>query len=468
MGEMALAVQPRLTGRVDAGEQRRMNAFAGRALTAPLLHAEQNHRSRRIALLNRALSAGVVEGLGLAFFEADIAAIDTAIAAPPAELDLAAPRRLTLDSGMALSAMGEEVVVPQPLDFDALDLPLWAPDWLLRGDAAPARSGPVDGTVLDSRRIGGSLRTELLAGRAVPRVGIVVLEPVEHWQVDGADPFDQCERDLEAEAFEDQQRRDAGRLLYFAWPEEWLALRAPDAAWRNRLAYQLFGREAELGSAQAMPWHGIGVPLALVAFNAAWQPLFADRAAVVRAGGRPRGQALLAEAADPADPVQRRIAAGGDRFLWQARIEQLSEHLAEAQLAGAPIDALGDAAAPAAAGRAAAAGRDRRARQDQPLLCADAGHLCRAGAVGAAGPAARRRRRLGPDRPVGARPAERVRAGAAAGVRAGPAGRSNSPTPPARSAAPCAASSTRAPTGCAAARTCAARNMCCAWGWTAA
>ena len=188
---------------------------------------------------------------------------------------------------MALSALGEEVAVPAPLDFDALDLPLWAPDWLHNGSAAPSRSGPVDGSVLDSRRIGGSLRTALSAGRAVPRVGIVVLEPVEHWQVDGADPFDQCERDLEAEAFEDQQRRDAGRLLYFAWPDEWLTLNAPDAAWRNRLpAYQLFGREAELGSAQAMPWHGFGVPLALVAFNAAWQPLFADRAAVVRAGGR--------------------------------------------------------------------------------------------------------------------------------------------------------------------------------------
>jgi len=319
-GEMPVAVQPRLAGRVDAGEQRRMNAFAGRALTAPLLHAEQNHRSRHIALLNRALSAGVVEGLGLAFFEADIAAIDTAADPAPASLPLDAARRLMLDSGMALAASGEEVVVPQPLEFDALDLPLWAPDWLLDGTTPLPRSAGADGTALDSRRLGRSLRAELRAGRAVPRVGIVVLEPVEHWQVQGVDPFDQCERDLEAEAFEDQQRRDAGRLIYYAWPDEWLAMRAPDLAWRNRLAYQIFGREAMLGTSQAMPWHGLGVPLALVAFNAAWQPLFADRAAVVRAGGRPRGS---------------------NRFLWQARIEQLSEHLAEARLAGADITALG-------------------------------------------------------------------------------------------------------------------------------
>ena len=138
-GEIPIAVQPRLAGRVDAGEQRRMNAFAGRALTAPLLHAEQNHRSRRIALLNRALSAGVVEGLGLAFFDVDMAPIGSAADPAPAELDLAAPRRVQIDSGVALDASGEEVVVPQPVHFDALDLPVRAPSWLLDGEDPPER-----------------------------------------------------------------------------------------------------------------------------------------------------------------------------------------------------------------------------------------------------------------------------------------------------------------------------------------
>lgn len=340
-GEIAVAVQPRLAGRVDAGEQRRLNAFAGRALTAPLLHAEQNHRSRRIARLNRALSAGVVEGLGLAFFESDLASIDTVLDPAPAELDLAAPRRIMIDLGLALDAAGEELVVPQALQLDALDLPLVAPPWLLDGTPPPPPStGQADGSVLAARRVGASLREALRAGRAVPRVGLVMLQPIEHWQLERADPFDQCERDLEAEAFEDQQRRDAGRLLFYAWPDEWLAPRAPDAAWRNRLAYQVFGREAALGAADAMPWFEYGVPLALVAFNAAWRPLFADRGAVVRAGGRPRGRALLAAGLAAADPAQRRIAAGGDRFLWQARIDQLSEHLAEARLAGTSTEAL--------------------------------------------------------------------------------------------------------------------------------
>ena len=343
--EIAVAVQPRLAGRVDAGGQRRMNAFAGRALTAPLLHAEQDHRGRRLALLQRALSAGVVQNLAFAFDEASIAPIESA-SQPPLSIDVLRPLLAeacpaTLDSGFALSANGEEVLVPQALRFDALALPVMAPGWLLAGEAPPVRPPQADGSVLDSRHLGRSLRAELDAARDIPRAGILVLEAVEHWQVEGADPFDQCERDLEAEAFEDQVRQDAGRLVYYAWPDEWLSLPAPDVAWRNRLAYQIFSREAQLDSAQAMPWHALGVPLALLAFNSAWQPLFADRGAVVRAGGRPRGRALVAMPPSAGPTALRRIAAVGDRFLWQARIEQLAEQLTEARSAGADTAALG-------------------------------------------------------------------------------------------------------------------------------
>lgn len=326
--EIAVQVQPRLAGRVDAGPQRRMNAFAGRALTAPLLSAEQDHRARRVALLWRALSAGVVDGLGLAFDEAALAPIASAADPPPAAgLDLAPARTMQLEPGVALDAAGEELVVPSAVGFDALALPLVAPNWLLDGEAPPP-ARPSDGSRLDSRRVGRALRTELADGRALPRAGLVLLQAIETHRVDGADPFDQCERDLDAEAFEDQQRQDGGRLLFYAWPDEWLPLWAPDVAWRNRLAHALFDREAALGDARALPWMAFGVPLALVAFNAAWQPLFADRAAVVRAGGRPR----------EADPLRRR--GSGDRALWQARIEQLTEHLAESRAAGADIAAL--------------------------------------------------------------------------------------------------------------------------------
>ncbi|TDP61365.1 hypothetical protein [Roseateles toxinivorans] len=315
-GEMAIAVSPKLAGRVDADGQRRMNAFAGRALTDALLHAEQDHRSRRLALLQQALSAGVVEGLGLS--------LDLGGAAP---VDLSTARGATLDSGLALAASGEEVVVPQALHFDLLDLPVWAPGWLLAGEAPPPGPGEADGTVLESRHLGRSLREELTAGMALPRAGIVVLEPIEHYAIEGVDPFDQCERDLDAEAFEDQLRQDAGRLVWYAWPDEWLSLPAADATWRNRLAYRVFDREARLGSAQAMPWNGLGIPLALVGFDTVWQPLFADGSTVVRSGGRPR--------------ARQGSSGAGDRFLWQARIEQLAEQITEARQAGTDTAALG-------------------------------------------------------------------------------------------------------------------------------
>ncbi|WP_457324967.1 hypothetical protein, partial [Roseateles sp. P5_E11] len=131
-GEIAVAVQPRLSSRTAPDGERRMNAFAGRALTAPLLEAEQNQRARRIALLNRALSAGVVEGLALAFDDDAIAPIASAAAPlPEGGLDLDSARRITIEPGMALSAGGEEVIVPAAFSFDLLDLPVVAPPWLL-------------------------------------------------------------------------------------------------------------------------------------------------------------------------------------------------------------------------------------------------------------------------------------------------------------------------------------------------
>ncbi|MGM9480214.1 hypothetical protein ACS5PN_03375 [Roseateles sp. NT4] len=329
-GEIAVAVQPRLSSRTAPDGERRMNAFAGRALTAPLLEAEQNQRARRIALLNRALSAGVVEGLALAFDDEAIADIATAADPAPAALALDAVRRLTLETGSGLSAGGEEVIVPATFSFDLLDLPVVAPPWLLSDtDPAPAMPAEADGSVLFARATGRSLRTLLAVGRPLPRVGVIVLEPIEHRVVEGADPFDQCERDLDAEAFEDQVRQDATRPVFYAWPDEWLPLPAPGATWRNALAHAVFAREAELGNSQSMPWHASGVPLALVAVNAAWQPLFADRAAVARLGGRPRAEA------------NAQLGAG-TRFLWQARIDQFTEHLTEAAAAGADTQALGD------------------------------------------------------------------------------------------------------------------------------
>jgi hypothetical protein len=323
--EIAVAVAPRVRAAVTEAERRRMNAFPGRALTARVLTGEQAHRSWHIAQLNRTLSPGVVDGLGLAFADEVLAAAATAADPPPAALDLVAPRAMALEHGLAVATSGEEIDVPGEAAFDALDLPLAAPQWLFDGASPPT---VIDGELLP-RNVRGRLREWLAEGRPVPRAGVIVLEPVEYDSLldpTGEAALSQCERDLQTEAFDDEVRQESARLVYYAWPEEWLPLPVADLHWRNRLAWAIFLREAQLAASHAMPWWRRGVPAALVAFNAAWQPLFADRAAVVRKGGAPRAHLPL--------------AAGGTRFLWQARIEQLAEHIAEARQFGADTAAL--------------------------------------------------------------------------------------------------------------------------------
>jgi hypothetical protein len=319
--EIALGVEPKVRAGQAEAERRRMNPFPGRALTVRSLTGEQAHRSWHIARLNRSLSSGIAQGLELAFADDVLAAASTATDAPPAALDMTTPRRLALESGLAVAASGEDLEVPSEVLLDALDLTVAAPQWLFDGASPPPSRGADE---LLPRNVGTSLRELLVAGRPVPRAGVIVLEPVEYESLldpSGAAAASQCERDLEAEAFDDEIRQESARLVYYAWPEEWLPLPAADVQWRNRLAHTIFEREALANEHIRLPWWRLGVPLALVAFNAAWFPLFADRAAVARRGGAPRARLPL-------------VPGRGSRFLWQARIEQLTEHIAEARAAG--------------------------------------------------------------------------------------------------------------------------------------
>lgn len=319
--EIALGIEPRVKAAQAAAEHRRMNPFPGRALTARALTGEQAHRSWHIARLNRTLSAGIVQGLGMAFVDEVLAQPGTAADAPPPALDLDAARPLAFESGLAVALSGEDIEVPTQIVCDALDLPVAAPQWLLDGAPPPTTVGLDE---LLPRNVGPRLRELLAEGRPVPRAGIVVAEPVEYDNLldpTGAAAHSQCERDLEAEAFDDEVRQESTRLVYYAWPEEWLPLPAPDAQWRNRLAYEIFRRELAARESTRMPWWRLGVPIALVAFNAAWAPLFADRGAVARTGGAPRTRLPF-------------VSGRGTRFLWQARIEQLTEHIAEARALG--------------------------------------------------------------------------------------------------------------------------------------
>ena len=319
--EIVVKIAPGVRAAPLDADRRRMNPFPGRALTARTLTGEQVHRSWHIAHLNRTLSAGVVDGLGLAFADAVLAPVTSATDPPPAALDLITRRPMALEAGLAVATSGEEIDAPGEVGFDALDLPVAAPQWVFDGVPAPPASGTDE---LFPRNVGPRLRELLTSGRIVPRAGVIVAEPVEYDSLldpDALAAHSQCERDLDAEAFDDEVRQDSARLVYYAWPEEWLGLPAADAQWRNRLAWAVFAREALLAESTRLPWWRLGVPLALVAFNAAWQPLFADRAAVVRTGGAPRTRVPF-------------VGGRGTRFLWQARIEQLTEHVAEARALG--------------------------------------------------------------------------------------------------------------------------------------
>ncbi|HTM19801.1 MAG TPA: hypothetical protein VL172_04815, partial [Kofleriaceae bacterium] len=72
----------------------------------------------------------------------------------------------------------------------------------------------------------------------------------------------------------------------------------------------------EARRAAAWPWETLGVPLSVVSFDAKFRPAFADRGAVVRQGGGRHNRSAL-------------VPLSGDDVLWQARVSQLLEHLAE-------------------------------------------------------------------------------------------------------------------------------------------
>jgi hypothetical protein len=166
---------------------------------------------------------------------------------------------------------------------------------------------------------------------ALPRVGILLLQPVTADRIGEFDPTDPCSLEACGKgnviAFEDWRIGDAARLLWYAWPEEFLSLPTLPAGapgrWRNELAWRIFDAERLLGADETLPWEAFGVPIGLLACASDWTPLFLDRASVVRSGGRAR-YGRMGGAADSLG-IHWRLPA-----LWQARFEQLAEQIAAA------------------------------------------------------------------------------------------------------------------------------------------
>lgn len=324
-GERVAALSPGDAIAAATDWLRRPNLFAGRALTAPTLEGRQRWQAGRIAQRGQAYSAGVVQGLELSHI------------ALPAVDETPQLVRLFIEPGQALAASGEDILLVRRLECRLADVPVVAqPAWFTAidpGNPPPPIPDPAPGQT-HPRAIGSTLASALVtAGDRMSRIGVLLLQPVtmDVSPLDPDDPCDRCGCGNDTAAFEDWRVGDGARLLWYPWPEEWLALpvSAP-ARLRNALATTLFSAEAALAEGAVLPWAEWGVPITVVALDAAAAaataasvaPAFSDRAAVVRQGGRARDARVAGSA----------LALNADSrlpLLWQARIEQFAGQLAE-------------------------------------------------------------------------------------------------------------------------------------------
>lgn len=301
-GEALVGIEPELLSRVSVSWQHRLNLFTGRALTESALDAEQANHSGLLATTGQMVSPGVVSGL--------YAMLDVSGAEPGCYVQ----------AGYGITADGEDVTLAT-----AMRAPLSS----IATAVGPAMLTEVDGegnvvktkTFLDF--------TKETTSKAF--AGVLLLQPVILRAVgtpDGATNSslitDSCQTDPDQYAFEDWQLVDGCRLVFYAWPQDFLAL--PDAGpdWRSRVAYAIYEREAGMAAGELFPWEKFGVPLAAIGFDASWKPAFIDRWAVVRTGGFPRRRSTTP------DPLDIHIANGNfinayNPFLAEARIHQFAE-----------------------------------------------------------------------------------------------------------------------------------------------
>jgi hypothetical protein len=312
-GEQVVGLAPENAADASRWWLRRPNLFAGRTLTGPTLSGRQNWAARHIALRGQAFTPGVVRGLETALLSRAAGLVGT---------------RLALLQGQGLSVDGEDVRVLQALEVALADLPAVADPSAFAGMGGAGG----EGSSTAAKVVGPTLGAVVAAlPDALPRVGILLLQPVTADRIGEFDPTDPCSLDACGKgnviAFEDWRIGDAARLLWYAWPEEFLSLPTLPAGapgrWRNELAWRIFAAERLLAADAALPWEAFGVPIGLVACASDWTPLFLDRASVVRSGGRAR-YGRMGGGADSLG-IHWRLPA-----LWQARFEQLAEQIAAA------------------------------------------------------------------------------------------------------------------------------------------
>ena len=322
--EHVIGTDPPMRPELSGYWRRKINAFAGRALSDKAMTAEQDLRSGMQRLYGLALSPGCVEGL-------TVSADRGAVGQEPALANV------QVAPGIGIARSGEDISLGRTVRLPVGDIQV-----VIRVDHADALAG--NGAVepdapLPSDEAGGTaarLRPEKprrigqrlaqIAGKAesaaLPHVAVLVAQPVAA-EILGR-PGDDCPPDPRDDPYVDLRRIDGARLLLYLWPAEMVsldggpdyALPPDDAARRNRLAYSVFETERLLADDEQHPWEAWGVPLALIGFTADWKLDFVDGHAVARVGGTPRRRSSIAPYA-------------GDARLWQARLDQFTGQIAQ-------------------------------------------------------------------------------------------------------------------------------------------
>ena len=339
-GEHVLATVPALgpyarAAADEAAIRKRLNFFPQRALTHNALLDEQRSRIAAALGIGQAVAPGVIDGLEVGT-EGDT---------------------LVLLPGHAMGPNGHDVALAYPLRVRFDSLAVLSPR--IDAELQLRHTGPTPWTrlpLLQRQATLGQVLADFGGVSFLPHAMVLVAVP-RTVAIDRSGELDTpCPNATDESAFDRTAWEDGFQLAWVPWPADrslppWSANGTTlDPRFRNRLAYAVFNGERERLSiatphsvrrwledgrlspaerdaraaqaaldaqrAQPWPWDSLGVPLSIVAFDADFRPAFADRAAVVRQGGGRHNRSAL-------------VPGAGDDVLWQARVSQLLEHLAE-------------------------------------------------------------------------------------------------------------------------------------------
>jgi hypothetical protein len=326
--EHVIGTDPPMRPELSGYWRRRINAFAGRALSDKAMTAEQDLRSGMQRLYGLSLNSGVVEGLA-------VSPEQESFGLPPADATI------QISPGLGIARSGEDISIGRTVRIPVGDIPV-----ILRVDHADALAGEgvpstdtgplpdepagAEGSMAERlrpelpRKLGDILTTiaENPESTALPHVAVLVAQPIVA-EILGR-PLDQCPPDPRDDPYIDLQRIDGARLALYLWPAEMVALDggadyalpADGPSRRNRLSYGVFETERLLVDDEMHPWEAWGVPLALIGFTPDWRLDFVDCHAVARVGGTPKERSPL-------------VPRSGDARLWQARLDQFATQISQ-------------------------------------------------------------------------------------------------------------------------------------------